>query len=229
MCARTTGRERPREASYSIAHRHPDLERSVGEPRRHPRGRASRRNLRRARRARHRLDLQRQSRQRPARDGRELRRHRPGPQRLPVRRRHQQDAAEHRRRRDHLGPQRLDDQREGQPRRRRPRADRQGAARAQGRARLDQHLAARPLPDPDADRQVHRRLAQDRVGRRAQPAQDDHEGDPARGHGDRRAHGGRRRLQRRADRRPRRADPHVARHPRTVQARCRRRRCCTRT
>jgi hypothetical protein len=119
------------------------FERSVGKPRRDPRGWETLRVLHRARRTRHRLDLQRQSPKRAARHGRELRRHRPGPQRVPLRRRHQQDAAEHRRRRDHRRPQRLDDQREGQQGRRRPRADRQGTARPQGRARLDQHLAAR--------------------------------------------------------------------------------------
>src|ERR1035437_3453691 len=104
MCA-DDGRQRPREASYSIAHRHPDLERSVGEPRRDPRGQSSRGNLRRARRASHRLHLQRQGRQRPAGDGRKLRRHRPGAERLPVRRRHQQNAPEHRRCRGHVRAQ----------------------------------------------------------------------------------------------------------------------------
>ena len=49
-----------------------------------------------------------------------------------------------------------------------------------------------PLPDPDADRQVLGRLAQDRVGRRAQPPQGRHEAHSARGHGDRRPHRGRR-------------------------------------
>ena len=61
---------------------------------------------------------------------------------------------------NHGWPQRLDDQRESQQGRRRPRPDRQGTARAQGSAGLDHHLAARPLPDPDAHRQVLGRLAQ---------------------------------------------------------------------
>ncbi len=53
-----------------------------------------------------------------------------------------------------------------------------------------------PLPDPDADRQVLRRLAQDRLGRRAQPAQARDEAHSPGGHGDGRAHRGCRRRAR---------------------------------
>ena len=201
----------------------------MGKPGRHTRGRRVSRTLHRARRESHRLDLQRKSTERAPRYGSGVRRHRPGAQRLSLRRRHQQTAAQHRRRRDHAGPQRLHDQREGQARRRRARADRQGAARPQGRANLDEHLAAGPLPDLDAHRQVLRRVAQDRVGRRAQPAQERDEAHPARGHGDRRANGRVGRERGRVDRRPRRAHPHVARHPRDATSAPHRRRCCTRT
>ena len=57
----------------------------------------------------------------------------------------------------------------------------------QRRADLDEHLAAGPLSDPDADRKVLRRFAQDRVGRRAQSPQERDEADSSRRDGDRRA------------------------------------------
>ena len=56
-------------------------------------------------------------------------------------------------------------------------------------ARISTNISlARPLSDSHADRQVLRRLAQDRLGAGAQPAQGGDEAHPPRGHGDGRAH-----------------------------------------
>ena len=60
------------------------------------------------------------------------------------------------------------------------------------------------------------RLAQDRERRGAQPPQGHHEADPPRGYGDRRPDRRRWGQPSGTDRRPGRADPHVARHPRDV-------------
>ena len=87
-------------------------------------------------------------------------------------------------------------------------------------ARISTNISlARPLSDLDADRQVLRRFAQDRIGRRAQPPQSGDEAHSPRRHGDRRSNRGRGRERSRIDRRPRRADSHVARHSRNVQTR----------
>ena len=191
----------------------------MGKQGRHFGERRSRRTLHRARREGHRLDLQRKSPERPARNGGGFRRHRAGAQCLPLCRRYQQAAAEHRRRRDHPGPHRLHDRREGQARRRHSRADRQRAARPQRRAHLDEHLAAGALFDSDADRQVFGRFAQDRIRGRTQPAQRRDEAHPSRRHGDRRADRCGQRERSRTDRGSRRAHSHVARNFRDVQTR----------
>src|SRR5579872_5223360 len=101
-----TNLEHHRKGRKSFEDRTAHIVRRLGKPRRSPRRRFPRRDLLRTRRKSHRLHLQRPRRKRLARNGRELREHRPRPQRVLVRRRRHARSHQHRRDGDHRSPQR---------------------------------------------------------------------------------------------------------------------------
>ena len=127
--------------------------------------------------------LQGQGRQRPARDGGGVRRHRPGAKRLPPRRR---DRPARRQGRPQAGsrpgpPDRRADQ--ARPGDHRP--GRQGPAEDQGRAALDAALDRRPLPGLHAAGRRDRRLQAPARRRADPPSQADRQGRHRQGRRDR--------------------------------------------